>query len=131
MSKYTKRISKHVKSPKNALVLGSAFGSLDGYIEAFSTAFIFSKSDNRIKNKKLVYRESTESILQITDVDFIFIDTDYFEEIKNLSPVLRKYKPVVLLQGSEFKNKHIKKLFNSEGYDIVEIDKHYSTWKPK
>ena len=131
MSKYTKRINNFVKESRNAVVLGTAFGSLDGYIEAFLTVFIFSNSSERIKNKKLVYRESWESIQHLTDIDVVFIDEEYFDEIKNLSLILRKYKPVVFLQGSTFANKDLKKFFNSEGYDITELIKQCSIWKTK
>lgn len=131
MSKYTKRIRKFAKQPRNAIVLGTAFGSLDGYLEAFFTVFIFSTSTERIKNKKVVYRESIESLQQVNEVDVVFIDEEYFNEIKNLTPVLRKHKPVVFLQGSTFTDKHLKKIFNSEGYEILELIKQCSIWKFK
>ena len=131
MSKYTKRIKKFAKHPRNAIVLGTAFGSLDGYLETFFTVFIFSTSTERIKNKKIVYRERIESLQQVDDVDVVFIDEEYFNEITNLTPVLRKYKPVIFLQGSTFTDKNLKKFFNSEGYDILELIKQCSIWKTK
>ena len=131
MTKHVKRIRKHVKHLKNALVLGSAFGLLEEYLEGFDTIFVVTDKEDRIRNKKIVYRENTETLGQLTDIDFIFVDINYYSEIKNLSQTLRKFKPILLTEGSAFTEKAIQKFLNSEQYHAVDVTKQYMIWKTK
>jgi hypothetical protein len=128
MSKYSKRISKLVKNPRNALVLGSAFGFLNELVGLFSTIFVLNEDPNRLRHKTIVYRDSIDLI---QDIDIILVDLDYFDQIKNLHTIWRKTNPVILLQGSSFSNKKIQKLLNSENYVGMEQTNHYIIWKSK
>ena len=129
MSKQAKRISKLLKNPRNALVLGSAFDFLNELVGLFSTIFVINENPNRIRHKTVVYRDSIDGIGAIQDVDIIFIDVEYTNEIKNLHSVWRKSNPVVLLGCSKFSDKKILKLMNSENYYAVEQTDHYIIWK--
>jgi len=131
MSKHVKRIKKIANNPKNALVLGTAFGNLSQYVNAFSTVFIFSNSEERIRNRHVVYRDTIDSLKQITDVDVIFVDAEYFDKIHDLNTVWRKSHPVILTQGSIFTEKKIQKFLNSENYTGVERTENYIIWKTK
>jgi hypothetical protein len=128
MSKYSKRISKLVKNPRNALVLGSAFGFLNELVGLFSTIFVLNEDPNRLRHKTIVYRDSIDLI---QDIDIILVDLDYFDQIKNLHAIWRKTNPVILLQGSSFSNKKIQKLLNSENYFGIDQTTHYIIWKSK
>lgn len=131
MSKRTKRIKKINKTPRNALVLGSAFGCLEEYVDAFLTVFVYSKDTNRIRDKRLVYRNTLDSLNQITDVDVIFVDCDYFNNIRDIFTVWRKSSPIILTQGPIFTEKSLQKFLNSERYYAVEVTKEYMIWKIK
>jgi hypothetical protein len=131
MSKQTKRINKIKKNPKNALVVGSAFGELNQYVDVFSTTFVWQSSGDKLRRKTVVYRDTVESLNQLAEIDFIFIDKDHFAEIKNLHSVWRKSKSVILTQGTTFTEKALQKFLNSEHYYAVEVTKQYMIWKTK
>jgi hypothetical protein len=131
MPKYSKRIRKLIKNPKNALVLGTACGLLEHIVGEFLTIFVITNSDIRIRHKSIVYKRGTENLSTISDIDMIFIDENYYDEIKNLHNVWRKTKPVIILQGSKFSDKKILKLLNSENYYPVEQTDLYLIWKTK
>jgi hypothetical protein len=129
--KQAKRISKIKKNPKNALVVGSAFGHLEEYIGLFSTIFVLYNSEERIRHKTLIYRDTVESLNYLTEIDFIFVDREYFDEIKNFYTVWRKSSPVILTQGNTFKDSTTQFFLNSEHYWAVDITKQYMIWKQK
>jgi vacuolar-type H+-ATPase subunit F/Vma7 len=131
MSKHAKRIKKINKSPKNALVMGSAFGHLKEYIDAFLTVFVYTKDETRIRDKRVVYRNTLDSLTQIADIDIVFVDREYFEDIRNIFSVWRKSSPVILTQGTTFTEKALQKFLNSEHYYAVEVTKEYMIWKTK
>lgn len=131
MSKHAKRIKKINKTPRNALVLGSAFGHLSEYLDAFLTVFVHTKDATRIRDKRVVYRNTLDDLNQIADVDAIFIDCDYFDDIRNIFTVWRKSSPVLLTQGAIFTEKALQKFLNSEHYYAVEVTKEYMLWKIK
>ena len=131
MSKYTKRINKIVKNPRNALVVGSAFGMLNELVGLFSTIFVISDDAEKIRHKTIVYRNSVNDLILVSDVDIILVDLNYFNTIKHLHTVWRKTKPAILLQGSTFSDKKIQKLLNSENYFGTEQTSHYIIWKTR
>jgi len=129
--KQIKRITKIKKDPKNALIVGNAFDEISSYIGLFSTIFVLNSTSDKIRHKSIVYRDTFESLNQLSNVDFIFIDKEFFKEIKNLSVVWRKSKSIILTEGSVFIEKSVQMFLNSENYYAVEVTKHFMIWKLK
>jgi len=131
MSKYAKRITKIKKNPANLLAVGSAFGHLEEYIGVFSTIFVLHNLGERIRHKSVVYRDTFESLNHLTEIDFVFVDRDHFNEIKKLHNVLRKSKPIVLTEGSIFKEHTIQRFLNSEQYYAIDVNEYFMIWEQK
>lgn len=131
MSKHIKRINKIKKNPRNALVVGSAFGELNQYVDVFSTTFVWRSAGEKLRCKTVVYRNTVESLNQLAEIDFIFIDKDHFAEISHLYNVWRKSKSVILTQGPTFVQSTLQRFLNSEHYYAVEVTKQYMIWKTK
>jgi len=102
MNKTRKRISKILKKkPKDALVIGKGFGTIEILLEMFDTVFVFSKSPNDVKAPNLVFKKSIEDTFHLADVTAIFIDRDYVKALDLISPVMQKVQPEIFIEGNE------------------------------
>jgi amino acid transporter len=104
-------------------------GTFISFILAFIgtiTLVIIKKIDDKLLSNQWIF---IPIIISIISIFITFIGLKYTSlTILNMQwNVISNI--IVTIVGILYFNKD--KLFNSEGYDIVEIDKHYSTWKPK
>lgn len=129
MASLSKKIRKTIKFPKNAIILGNWFNSIDELSDVFSTLFIVNEAQP-VRKKNIIYRQEIESLTSLPDIDFIFIDRNFFDKIKVLQPIWRKYTPWILSEGVEL-DKTMQKFLINEKYQIVEISKNYFVWKIK
>ncbi len=128
MSKFAKRLRKIAKLPRNAILLGNAFGHLDDVCESVSSAFIIGTVDYTLNRKNLIFRETIEDFYDIPNVDIIFVDINQADNLRKLQPVWKRFNPMIIVEGSEMLEHSLQKFLKSERYRVVEIRKGYHIW---
>lgn len=131
MASFSKKIRKLNKFPKNALVIGKAFGQLEELSEIFDSLFIVGSDSNLLRKRNIIYREDFEFITALPDIDFIFVDKDYFEQLLKLNQVWRKNRSYLVTEGESPPDKHIYKFLAAETFKIIDAHKHHIFWKFK
>ena len=131
MTAFSKKIKKIKKEPQNCLVLGSMFGTIEGSHEIFKSVFVISNTDNLPRKKNIIYREDYEGINLLPEIDFIFIDKEYFSVLDKIIQVWRKHKSYILTEAVEPPSKDLVKFLRSESYSIAWVDKRFYFWEFK
>jgi hypothetical protein len=131
MSKFEKKILKGSKNHRNCLVVGTGLGMMPDIIEYFQNIFIIDKSLPRIRNMKVVYREDFENLLQLHDVDFVFLDYEHHKNLNRMRELLLKCRPVIFVKGDIAFPVEDYKYLNSLGFALVDISKNMQKWTPK
>ena len=131
MSKFTKRVLGTDKNYRNCLVIGSGLGFFNNIIETFDTVFVVFDKNYSIRKRNIIYREDLNNIDALSDVDFVFVDAEYFDIFKQLRPVWLKCRPVFLLEGGDLFGLDNYKYFRSESYALVEKYKNMQRWIPQ
>jgi len=130
MSKFTKRVLSSSKNHRNCLVLGSGLGYLNEIVDVFDTVFIVFEKSHDIRKRNIIYRENLSNIDILSDIDFVFVDAEYFDILKQLRPVWLKCRPVFLLEGEDIFGLENYKYLRSESYALVEKYKNMQKWIP-
>ena len=113
MSKFTKRILKNIKKPKNALVFGQGLDRMQEISDIFQTLFIIEAKEKFFLGRNVIYRENIENIETLPDIDYIFIDKDKLDYVFSLHVVIRRWSPFILTEGiEEWTSEHTKFLRN-------------------
>jgi hypothetical protein len=131
MSKFSKRILSAKKEHRNCVVIGSGLGFLPEILESFQTIFIIDSKDFSIRKRNIIYRESLDDVEQLVDIDFVFLDADYFSNLKKLRPLWLKCRPAFFMEGSDLFGIENYKYFRSENYALVEVFKNMQKWIPQ
>lgn len=131
MASFSKKIRKLNKFPKNALVIGKGFGQLEELSEIFDSIFIVGADNNLLRKRNIIYREDFEFVTSLPDIDFIFVDKDYFEQLLKLNQVWRKNQSYIVTEGGLTPEKHIYRFLSAETFKIIEAHKHHIFWKFK
>ena len=129
MNKLEKRLSKAVKNPENAIVLGTGIDSLPEFLKVFRTVFLFSFDPQPLKARNLVYRENFNSPDIVTDVSVIFVDLNHLSYLEKLVPVWQRWRPTILIEGNEPIDRSKSKLLYDHGYRCVDQQGFFHTWK--
>lgn len=102
MSKFKKRISKlSKKHPKDALVIGTAWGHLTEVLEMYPSVFVYSKTTIDLKAPNLIIRKDIKDCLALPDLSVIFVDLEYFKSVDYISSLLKKPSPEIFVEGNE------------------------------
>ena len=129
MDKFKKRLSKLSKTPQNAVVIGSGFGRLPEFLEAFETVFIFSNSPISLKGKNLIRKESIGSILNAVNVTVIAIDLEYLEYLEQTLPLWHRWRSLVLIEGNDPIGRDKSQSLYKNHYRCVDLHGVYHIWK--
>lgn len=129
MTKFAKRLRKISKFPRNAILLGNAFGHIEDVCDVFSSAFVIGTVDYSLKRKNLIFRETIEDLYDIPTVDMIFVNADQAENLRKLPPVWKRFTPIIIVEGSDMLDYGLQKFLKSERFRVVEIQKGYHIWK--
>jgi hypothetical protein len=111
-------------------VLGSGLGYLNEIVDVFDTVFIVFEKSHDIRKRNIIYRENLSNIDILSDIDFVFVDAEYFDILKQLRPVWLKCRPVFLLEGEDIFGLENYKYLRSESYALVEKYKNMQKWIP-
>lgn len=131
MSKFAKRISKLVKFPRNALIIGTGMGMLEEILETFDTVFVVGVNRSPTKRKNLIFRERIETALPLPDIDVIFTDVEQAENLIKLHPVWNKFNSVIFFSTEQDLSKDIQKTLKNYRYQPIDVYKNYHIWKIK
>ena len=129
MTKFSKRLRKISKKPRNALILGQGVGELDDILEVFSSAFIIGNFSEGIRRKNLIYIEKIEHINEISNFDMIFVGRDAIDSIKDLRAMYKKCQPLIFIEGDVNLPMDLIKLLMGDGYLVISTEKRYHIWK--
>ena len=129
MSKFAKRLRKSLGHLENCLVVGHGFGKMDDLFEIFNTVFLIAEQRPTIKSKKLVYRENYDDLNQISELSVIFFDVDQIKEFKSVLPLVYRFKPYVIVEGSDIRDRNYFKDLYENRYQAVEIHNTHHLWK--
>lgn len=130
MDKFSKRILSAKTQHRNCVVVGQGIGYLDNIVESFCCVFIID-SGSAVRKRNIVHRENFDNIDKLTDIDFVFVDSSYFNDFKKLRPVWLAHRPVFFLEGNDVFGIDNYKYFRSENYALVERYKHMQKWIPQ
>jgi hypothetical protein len=131
MASFSKKIRKLNKFPKNALIIGKAFGQLEELSEIFDSLFVVGSDSNLLRKRNIIYREDFEFLTSLPDIDFIFVDKDYFEQLLRINQIWRKNRSYLVTEGEAPPDKHIYKFLAAETFAILDAHKHHIFWKFK
>jgi hypothetical protein len=129
MSKFSKRLRKISKKPRNAFILGQGVGEIDDILEVFSSVFVVGDFSQGLRRKNLIYLEKIENINDIPNVDMVFLDRNSFEKIKDLRAMYKRCHPLIFVEGDINLQRDLVKFLVDDGYLVSDIEKRYHIWK--
>lgn len=129
MNKFCKRVSKSVKIEGNALVIGDGFGFISDILSLFSTVFVTLYTNDQIKAKNLVYRESMDDIHILPELTVVFLDLQHKHRLNELENIMIKLKPIFLVEGNDPLEREWTKKFYQLGYRAVDQQGFFHQWK--
>jgi flagellar motor component MotA len=129
MNKFIKRTKKLVGKVEFCAVIGNGFGFLDDIIEMFSSVFIISNTDDKHKNKKIIYLEDYSLLSDVSEIGVLFVERHHADKIKLLTSLYTKKSLLILIEGNE----PIDRLFSEElyryGYRCISQQGYYHVWR--
>ena len=131
MSKAEKRLKKTLGTVQNALTLGSGYGLLADTLNVFKSVFVINNSRPEIKSRNLIYKENFNDMSMVTDISVVFVDRDNVHLIKNIEPILYRYRPLILIEGDEVITRDFSGPLYQANYRAVEKCGFYHIWKYK
>jgi len=130
MNKFAKRLIKLSNRSNNAcLVLGHGFGQLGDVASVFKTVFVFNDSGKTIKLRNIIHRENLDRITDIGDIEFILIDLDHTQYLRNCIPLWIKNQCLVLVEQNDCLERPAALPLWENGYRAVEQHGFYHVWK--
>jgi flavorubredoxin len=102
---------------------------LDDLIDFFPTVFWIFSDSSKIKSKRLVYIETINLILNLQEIDMIFVDDAEKEHLNNIQSLLLKCQPIIFLRYNLPISKEQVIFFKRFGYQATECNKEYQVWK--
>lgn len=129
MNKLQKRLSKLVKNPQNAIVLGQGFDHLDVILNLFKTIFIFSWDTPKVKAKNLIFRETLDDLNPLSEISMIFVDLEQLHHLEKLMPVCTRCKSIIIIEGNEVIGRDLSKTLYINHYRAVDQQSSYHVWK--
>jgi hypothetical protein len=131
MSKFIKRIRKIKKNLENCLLIGTNFGYLEEFCDAFVNVFSLIVENNLPKKRNLIHRQDFKELSLIPTIDFVFVDFQHLEKVCEIENVLTRFRCAVYINHGEFLDAKYSKFFGKVGYQITHIEKSYQIWTPK
>ena len=131
MSKFIKRIQKTVKKDiHTCVVIGSATPSLENIINDFDTVFCVNWDQVIPKNKNIIPIHEVGYLQDRTEIDIIFINQRFDENILQFAtPLSKRSAPAILLNNDLVLSPEYIKFFNRIKYEMILILDQYQIWK--
>lgn len=129
MGKFSKRIKKISQHVRYGLVIGSGFGNLEDLLENTATVFIVYAKDPEVRAKNLIYRENLESIYSLYEIDFVLIDADQVNLVRELAPLWKRNRCLLIIEGDPSSSSEQVKFLRKERFQVVDYTKKYHIWK--
>lgn len=129
MSKFAKRITKLVKEPESALVLGTGFGQLEEIVKIFDTVFVVGPVPPEFRAKNLIYRQDFHEIGQIGNPTAILVDNIQLHNLNQCVSLWARARPFILIEGNELVDREKTKLLWNFHYRPIEQLGFFHAWK--
>ncbi len=129
MSKFAKRITKFVKEPESALVLGTGFGMIEELVEIFDTVFVVNTEPLEIRARNLIYRQNFQDIGQIGNPTAILVDLSQLHNLNHCVSLWSRARPFILIEGNELVDREKTRLLWNFHYRPVEQMGFFHGWK--
>ena len=129
MAKFAKRLKKLSGYTENALVVGTAFGNLDQLLEIYINVFVIDDAPPSVKARNLIYKENFDTIHSLTQIGGIFVDLDKIDKLEYLESCWNRNKSTVFVEGNDYKNIHLSKIFYQTGWGCTSNQEIYHVWE--
>lgn len=131
MSKFSTTLRKSKKSNDNCLVIGSGFGFFTDIVSFFRSTFIVAGDNISVRAKNIIYKENFVDFYTFPNIDFIFIDFNKLEMIKEIQDVIVRSRPLIYIGHGNYLDKELVKYFQKLGLELVHINKKFQIWQAK
>lgn len=131
MSKFIKRIQKTVKKNiSHCVVVGNDSDTIDYIVSDFSTVFCLSWNTIPPRNKNIIPIQSISFLQNLTDIDIVFINQNFDENVLQfLIPLSKICAPAILLNNNLVLSTEYISFFNRIKYEQVIVLDQYQVWK--
>lgn len=129
MSKFEKRLSKILKKPQNAIIIGDGFGHLDIFLENFKTVFYINETFPSIRAKNLVYRENSTDLSSLPDISAIIFNLSTVHNLHLYTEVWKKHKSVVIIEGEEPIGRNLSKPLYDTHWGCTSLQGFFHIWE--
>lgn len=129
MSKFAKRITKFIKEPESALVLGTGFGMIKELTEIFDTVFVVNTVPPEFKARNLIYRQDFQEIGQIGNPSAILVDLLQLHNLNHCVSLWSRARPFILIEGNDLVDREKTRLLWNFHYRPVEQMGFFHGWK--
>ncbi len=129
MNKFQKRVSKISRKHTNALVLGKAFGYLAEILDVYASVFVIDEISNGLKAKNLIYRESIDRLINVTDIGVIFLDLNELDKLEFLMPIWQKHSSTVFVEGESVISREFSLPLYQSGWRCTSLQGIFHVWE--
>ena len=131
MSKFIKRIQKSVKKNiHTCVVVGSNSNCLEHIVEGFDSVFCVNWMEILPKSKNIIPIQDTGYLHDRAEIDIIFINQRFDENILQfVVPLSKRSSPAILLNNDMVLISEYINFFNRIKYEMILILDQYQIWK--
>lgn len=131
MSKFIKRIQKTVKKDiNNCVMVGNNLNCLHDVVNGFDTVFCVNWNEPHPKNKNIIPIQDTGFLHDRIEIDVIFINQRFDENILQfIAPLSKRAAPAILLNNDIVLSPEFIGFFNRIKYEMILILDQYQIWK--
>jgi hypothetical protein len=129
MSDFGKKLRKMAKRKANVVALNPDSELLESISDNFQTVFVYVNTPPVVKKRNIVYREEIHTLFDLPDVCLIVVDDEMSKTLIYMRELIKRNKPLVVVQSGEILHKRIFKWMNDEvHYDLTELAKKWQCW---
>jgi hypothetical protein len=131
MSKFIKRIQKSVKKNiHTCVVVGNNPDCLESIIGGFDTVFCVNWNEILPKSKNIIPIQDTQYLHDRVEIDIIFINQRFDENILQfIVPLSKRSSPAILLNNDIVLSSEYINFFNRIKYEMILILDQYQIWR--
>ena len=129
MSKFKKRVEKLSRYTQNALIVGEGFGHIDEILEIFNNVFVVGTSLPDKKSKKLIYKESIDSLAKLTNINTIFFDLQKIHLLYDLKFFWQNNNSVIMIEGNDPIEREFSKPLYDTGWRCTSLQSFFHVWE--
>ena len=129
MDKFEKRIQKLKKNLNHVLVIGAGFGKIKEILNICGTVFVINDRPLDIKSKKLIYRETFDSLAFVPDLSLIIVDLEKINHLNDAKEYWVKNKSLVVIEGNSPIEREFSKPLYDSGWRCYELQGFFHVWE--